>query len=59
MFNLIVDEKMPEDAIMVMGPVDVRDGAIELSGTSVRISGKIDWKQALERSVLIRGLGQD
>jgi hypothetical protein len=59
MFNVIVDEKMPKDAILVMGPVEVRDAAIELSGTSMRVSGKIDWKQAMERSVLIQGLGQD
>lgn len=59
MFNLIVDEKMPDDAILIMGPVEVRDGAIEVSGSSVRISGKVDWKQAMERSVLIQGLGQD
>lgn len=59
MFNVIVDEKLPEDALMVLGPVEVHDVAIEFPGTSVKISGKFDWKQAMERSVLIRGLGQD
>lgn len=59
MSNMIVDEKMPKDALMILGPVDVRDGTIELSGTSVRITGKVNMEQAMKRSVLIQGLGQD
>lgn len=57
--QIVVDDSLPENTVLVMGPVEIEDVRVLKAGEGLVISGLVDTKKALKRSALIRGLGQD